>query len=59
MSGLRNSYYSGRRKKTLSMIVGTPVAEGNVLIGAGVFTDEDIGLGSKRIHRGRSIVIYL
>ena len=38
-------------KKTLSMIVD-PAAEGNVLIGAGVFTDEDIGLGSKRIHRG-------
>ena len=45
-------------KKTLSMIVD-PAAEGNVLIGAGVFTDEDIGLGSKRIHRERSIVIYL
>ncbi|MEN6445423.1 MAG: ABC-type transport auxiliary lipoprotein family protein [Candidatus Cloacimonas sp.] len=38
-------------KKTLSMIVD-PAAEGDVLIGAGVFSDEDIGLGSKRIHRG-------
>ena len=38
-------------KKTLTMIVD-PAAEGNVLIGAGVFADEDIGLGSKRIHRG-------
>ncbi len=38
-------------KKTLSMIVD-PAAESNVLIGAGVFADEDIGLGSKRIHRG-------
>ena len=38
-------------KKTLTMIVD-PAAEGNVLIGAGVFSDEDIGLGSKRIHRG-------
>ncbi len=31
-------------KKTLTMIVD-PAAEGNVLIGAGVFADEDIWLG--------------
>ena len=38
-------------RKTLTIIVD-PNAEINVLIGAGVFVDDDLGLGSKRIHRG-------
>ncbi|GAB1469086.1 hypothetical protein MASR2M64_18640 [Candidatus Cloacimonadota bacterium] len=38
-------------RKTLTIIVD-PTAETNVFVGAGVFADDDLGLGSKRIHKG-------
>lgn len=37
--------------KVLTMIVD-PAGETNFLIGAGVFSDDDLGYGSKRIHKG-------
>lgn len=37
--------------KVLTMIVD-PAGEANFLIGAGVFTDDDLGFGSRRIHKG-------
>jgi hypothetical protein len=38
-------------RKTLTIIVD-PTGETNVLIGAGVFADDELGFGSKRIHKG-------
>lgn len=38
-------------RKTLTMVVD-PNADTNLLIGAGVFADDDLGYGSKRIHKG-------
>jgi len=39
--------------KTFVMIADTnPISSSDILIGAGVFADDDIGLGSKRWHKG-------
>ncbi len=38
-------------RKTLTIFVD-PTADTNVLIGAGVFADDDLGTGSMRIHKG-------
>lgn len=39
-------------RKVLTMIVDTSTNATNLMVGAGVFADDDIGFGSKRWHKG-------